>query len=332
MPHTSVLVFDFMACGNTEEGYVTLGLEEKDDLHLILMDACKKMNFECIILWGRSMGAVTIIHYLHAIENATLNIKAINEKCSKLKSKTRLLKGEKLQAVNYKIDELDREVNSLEGLIYIGKRIKGLVLDSPFTSSNKVVRDILKKQKHVPHFISKMILLPVKGSLKKNVGCDVLGSNKPKYLVNSIRKPAVFMIGDKDQLISMKRFKQMFGNYGGKRKFLRIMKGIEHNDFRNEDDIKYGVEFVKSVVNAANNAVKNQNEDTENDRIEEPIRFHTYQHAKPDLNPQTPNQYNYQNHRNADNDATSKNKQSNQRTLSYQNAEPVFYYNQGNFR
>lgn len=240
-----------MGCGNTEEGFVTLGMEEKDDLHLALINACKRAEFDNIILWGRSMGAVTIIHYLHMIHQSNADIKNNIEKSLKLKKSSEKLSGPELKAVNIKITELEIAIKKTESLNYADSRIKGIVLDSPFTSSNRVVRDLLKKNNGIPHIISMCALLPIKGTIKKNVGCDVLGSNKPKNLVHYIHKPALFLIGEFDELVNQKRFSQMFANYGDKRKILRHMKGTDHGDFRQDPDMLFSVDFASKMIEGA---------------------------------------------------------------------------------
>lgn len=55
-------------CGNNNSEYVTLGLRESIDLGYIIWFLIYKFP-ECeLCLWGRQMGAVTLIHYLHFLE------------------------------------------------------------------------------------------------------------------------------------------------------------------------------------------------------------------------------------------------------------------------
>lgn len=55
--------FDFSGCGNSEGEYISLGVHETKDLEAIVK--CLKENFHVsnIVLWGRSMGAVTALKY-----------------------------------------------------------------------------------------------------------------------------------------------------------------------------------------------------------------------------------------------------------------------------
>ena len=244
-PENAFLIFDFMGCGNTEEDYVTLGMKEKDDLHKVIIEALKLKNYKNIVLWGRSMGGVTIIHYLYHIEKSNIDGKKAGDKILKYKHQKKTAKGQKLGDINKKIAEKEKILTALEELNYVDCKIRAVVLDSPFTSSSKVIRDLLKRENNIPHFITKMGLLPIKRTVKKKLGCDVVGNNKPKHLVKKLYKPALFIIGDKDELVNMKHFKKMFEDYAGKDKELKIMANTEHNDFREEEDTKYGVDFVK---------------------------------------------------------------------------------------
>lgn len=60
----SLLLFDFPGCGKSQGEYVSLGWFESQDLGLVISEARKRFFLDVIILWGRSMGAVSSI--LHA--------------------------------------------------------------------------------------------------------------------------------------------------------------------------------------------------------------------------------------------------------------------------
>jgi pimeloyl-ACP methyl ester carboxylesterase len=55
---------DFSGCGLSEGEYVTLGMKESSDLKALLDHMIKTYGTREIVLWGRSMGAVTAL--LHA--------------------------------------------------------------------------------------------------------------------------------------------------------------------------------------------------------------------------------------------------------------------------
>lgn len=69
----NILSFDFSGSGRSEGDHVTLGYFEKDDIKAVVDFLRKELNINKIILYGRSMGAVSALQY--AAEDP--NIKAI---------------------------------------------------------------------------------------------------------------------------------------------------------------------------------------------------------------------------------------------------------------
>ena len=67
-PNFAFLVFDARGTGNNQSEFVTLGLRESLDLDLIISYIIKENKYKEIFLWGRSMGAVAIISFLHLNE------------------------------------------------------------------------------------------------------------------------------------------------------------------------------------------------------------------------------------------------------------------------
>ncbi|KAM3139425.1 hypothetical protein pb186bvf_008450 [Paramecium bursaria] len=55
--------FDFQAAGMSEGNFVTFGVKEKDDIEALVNYL--SLKFHQIILWGRSMGATSILLYLN---------------------------------------------------------------------------------------------------------------------------------------------------------------------------------------------------------------------------------------------------------------------------
>lgn len=52
------------------------------------------------------------------------------------------------------------------------------------------------KQSHINSILAKLAILPVKFSVKKVLGYDVLGGNRPEMKTEIIRVPGLFMIGE----------------------------------------------------------------------------------------------------------------------------------------
>lgn len=53
--------FDFIGCGNSEGDYITLGIKESEQIRTIVNVLTGQ--FGQIVLWGRSMGAVSVLMY-----------------------------------------------------------------------------------------------------------------------------------------------------------------------------------------------------------------------------------------------------------------------------
>lgn len=56
-------VFDFSGCGKSEGEYSTLGWREQDDVEILVHILLQRYKATKIVLWGRSMGAVTALFY-----------------------------------------------------------------------------------------------------------------------------------------------------------------------------------------------------------------------------------------------------------------------------
>lgn len=56
-------VFDFSGCGKSEGEYSTLGWREQEDVEILVHILLQRYRATKIVLWGRSMGAVTALFY-----------------------------------------------------------------------------------------------------------------------------------------------------------------------------------------------------------------------------------------------------------------------------
>jgi len=102
LPSFNFCIFDFTGCGHSGGEWVTLGAKEKDDLAEVIHFLANRKNQTDFYLWGRSMGAVASILFLDGLRNGGSEI-VKNLAKSKIK-------------------------------------IKGLILDSPFSSVKEMVR------------------------------------------------------------------------------------------------------------------------------------------------------------------------------------------------
>lgn len=56
-------IFDYSGSGLSEGDYVTMGINESQDLKKVVSFLRERYNISKFTLWGRSMGAVTAIMY-----------------------------------------------------------------------------------------------------------------------------------------------------------------------------------------------------------------------------------------------------------------------------
>ena len=70
----TVFSFDFSGCGKSEGEYISLGINESDDVECVINYLKKTNKVSTIGLWGRSMGAVTCLLYASRKNN---NLSAI---------------------------------------------------------------------------------------------------------------------------------------------------------------------------------------------------------------------------------------------------------------
>ena len=62
-PQNAVLLFDFAGSGRSGGDYITLGMNETRDLKRVLDETRKLLKVRRVVLWGRSMGAVTALMF-----------------------------------------------------------------------------------------------------------------------------------------------------------------------------------------------------------------------------------------------------------------------------
>jgi pimeloyl-ACP methyl ester carboxylesterase len=67
----SVFAFDFSGSGRSEGEYVSLGFYESEDLRAVVDFLRLSEMASKIVLWGRSMGAASILRYASTDPNIT---------------------------------------------------------------------------------------------------------------------------------------------------------------------------------------------------------------------------------------------------------------------
>lgn len=242
----SVLLFDFIGCGNSGGEYLTLGVNEAIDLKEIIKHIKEAFKVRSVYLWGRSMGSATIMNYLFNIRLSILlyhennNIK--NELIVEVDDDPS--KKKKLQP---KIDQLTKTNKELRANIMQKELVKAVVIDSSFVSAEKMVKDLMKKRMKTSGLLTSLAFMYLKNSVKSHTKVDVLGKNNPGKLARFLHTPAVFMVGDQDDLVDMGDFKQMFDEYNAEDKRFRVLTNTNHSDARSEEDVEFVVNFIKFI-------------------------------------------------------------------------------------
>ena len=128
------------------------------------------------------------------------------------------------------------------------KRIKAIVMDSPFADFNLLARELVLKHIKLPNCLIQGALKIIKKTVKKKNGLDI-DRLKPIEAAPKTTQPAMFIIANEDELIDNKHSKMLINFYGGKDVSLKECHG-SHNDMRPEDIIRdIGAFFYKHLVN-----------------------------------------------------------------------------------
>lgn len=237
------LTFDFVGCGLSRGEHVTLGLNESVDLANIVKNMQVSYKYEEIYLWGRSMGAVSILHMLHKSKSFVKELRSNRLRIQKHREALeKSLKPD--DALTQKISDIQLRNAVLEENIKISKAVKAVVLDAPFNCCHKMIGNIVKRQANTNGLTTYVAMQYLKRSLKSNIGRDIISENKPELLVKDIDVPAAFLIGEHDELVSVEDFMSMFNNYGSEHKRFRLMVDTDHAAMRDDEDLDAGFRFI----------------------------------------------------------------------------------------
>lgn len=124
-------LFDFIGSGNSDEGYTTYGLKEKFDVANMLRALEAEFAYEEYFLWGRSMGAVVVIHFAdHFLSKSSPGAPKFKYKRIYENRGGKIYK--KIQRVAVKPDTPELSAQPQDQALFA--KVRALVLDSPFTN------------------------------------------------------------------------------------------------------------------------------------------------------------------------------------------------------
>lgn len=69
LPKFGLVIFDFAGSAYSDGQYITLGINEAEDAKVVIQHIKQNFNIGKVVLWGRSMGAVTSLVYSAKKEN-----------------------------------------------------------------------------------------------------------------------------------------------------------------------------------------------------------------------------------------------------------------------
>ena len=95
---------------------------------------------------------------------------------------------------------------------------------------------MLRNQSKIPNLVSYLALNLTRGTLEQKCGHDVL-SCSPMSAIKWINTPSFFIIGDKDELIQLNKFKEMYEKCRSYPKKIVIESDAGHPDSRSEENI-----------------------------------------------------------------------------------------------
>jgi pimeloyl-ACP methyl ester carboxylesterase len=208
--------FDFTGSGLSDGDYVSLGKFEKEDLKCVTEYLGRLGSVSSIVLWGRSMGAVTALLYLS--EHEKLDRDNVNGKGS-------------LSAAGSKKEDPNGSAGG--NALPSSSLISGVILDSPFSDLKVLAEDIIENGRKVglyaPGFVVDYVMNTIQKKIQKTVGFDIKDI-RPIASVGSLSTPALFVAAASDRFISPTHSQALSEHYGGDCKFI-VIDG-DHNAVR----------------------------------------------------------------------------------------------------
>lgn len=99
--------------------------------------------------------------------------------------------------------------------------VGALVLDSPFYSLNKLVKEIAKQKVNVPNFVVSSVMSFVSSSVQERANFKIKDV-KPKNFAKSCFIPALFIHGKEDDFIGQHHSEKLHDLYGGDKNIILV--------------------------------------------------------------------------------------------------------------
>lgn len=106
--------------------------------------------------------------------------------------------------------------------------IDAMVLDSPFDTLENSVNSIMKQNSGMPSLLIGGTMGLLSGTLKEKAGFD-LYQIRPIDVVKKIDIPSIFLTGEKDNIVPLDNFMNVYRQYGGPKE-VYVIEGRNHSD------------------------------------------------------------------------------------------------------
>lgn len=119
-----------------------------------------------------------------------------------------------------------RSMGAVAAMLYTFKEpryIEYMILDSPFSSVERMVRDVASSYIKLGEFLAMLVFKFICGSIKERIGHDFMDLN-PIEFCSKMNTPVVFFVGKDDNLVLPERVKSMHDVYSG-HKHLIVVDG-----------------------------------------------------------------------------------------------------------
>lgn len=121
--------------------------------------------------------------------------------------------------------------------IEVQKKLKGVILDSPFANLRKLCGNIGKTRTPFPGFMVEAALSMVRGTIEEKANFDINSMN-PIEFVKKIQVPAVFVVAKNDELVYPKELEEMFNLYASQKKKFILINGTHASSRKSPDQNK----------------------------------------------------------------------------------------------
>ena len=142
-----------------------------------------------------------------------------------------------------------RSMGAVTAIMYASEHpedISALVLDSGFYSLKQLIYELVKSKVTLPDFIIEQVLKQVKETIKEKAGFN-LDDLETEFYAKNCNTPAFFLHGEEDNFVNKNHCTNLFNDYKGDEKIIRIVKG-KHNTARPKELKIKIVEFLEKYI------------------------------------------------------------------------------------